>query len=738
MALTAGLPEKTTAKDIEEGLRNFDRIVVEWAKQHKALSDSIQETNIGADRRIAEIDSKLRLSLATGEEKISDIQNQATGFRPTSELRSQRIEAHGQMEFSAAKDEFVAAAEEAAKIKDEMTRGREAARITADYRVQERQIQAKITEDLQHAREETAQELASQSEKLSSGFAGGVEGMVKGLLVRVPGQHESHGTLIEQLGRNMATEMSGTVLKNMTQMFLFKPDGTTGMLDKMLPNMKGTALAPYVKDTVLNRIGANDPAVGAVQLAQTKNTDATAANTIATKELTQAFEYIASGGTTGSLPGGATLPASTPGIAAADSIQSALPALAAISSAAIRQGAAAQAVLLPDILRTTGGVGNMGSIPDLPSYGTSGDLSPVFDAITGGGNTPDVNSTISYPSIEGDAAAASEIAAPSAEMRSTISFPEVGGNAYSDAGAQIGVPDVAGQAGGTPASELPFTSAAQTAGDVSTAMKDVTAVVGFASKVSNIVGAATGGIGKFTSLMANPFADQGGTPGVDGEPGKDLGRFSPMGIAAAGADIAIGGITAYQQFKRGGAKGALGGTSAILGTAAALDPEPISKMALGLTAAVTGLVSSILGDPKQIRQRQIENTLYNNQYQAPQAISISSTTRGGYSDVDSMGNIRSSSFSPYPFQVQAYKDVPYRFDVPGVTTGQFGNGPAPAGPAVIVNHNYGPGAIQTIDHSGFAGLLKRASADVADAAATGLESGPTRLHQALRRASGNA
>jgi hypothetical protein len=57
---------------------------------------------------------------------------------------------------------------------------------------------------------------------------------------------------------------------------------------------------------------------------------------------------------------------------------------------------------------------------------------------------------------------------------------------------------------------------------------------------------------------------------------------------------------------------------------------------------VSGFVSSLFGDPRQIRQHQINQALKYNQFLAPVS------TGGTYSDMDRFGNVRMSSFSPFP------------------------------------------------------------------------------------------
>jgi hypothetical protein len=78
-----------------------------------------------------------------------------------------------------------------------------------------------------------------------------------------------------------------------------------------------------------------------------------------------------------------------------------------------------------------------------------------------------------------------------------------------------------------------------------------------------------------------------------------LGGLKTIGKYAAGG---VGAFTAFEQFKRGGARGILGGVASGLGTAA-LIPGPQQPFLLA-GAAVAGLIDSFLPDPKQERINQ--------------------------------------------------------------------------------------------------------------------------------------
>jgi len=236
-------------------------------------------------------------------------------------------------------------------------------------------------------------------------------------------------------------------------------------------------------------------------------------------------------------------------------------------------------------------------------------------------------------------------------------------------------------------------------------------------------------IASFGGMMANPFGDRGGTPGVNGQPGTDNGAHGGvMGIAAAGADIAVGALGAVSEFKKGGARGALGGAGAILGTAAALDPEPISKAILGIAAMGTSLVKGLLGDPKAARDRQETAELTAAKYTAPAPINLAIDSSGHAIDQNYKGQLRvlnamptaslinqATGFGPETNTtgIGALLGLPQR---PGdlITTQQrrLGMTQLPAAPTLIVQ-------VQTMDSKSF----NDNAHNIADAMKTALNNG---------------
>jgi hypothetical protein len=114
------------------------------------------------------------------------------------------------------------------------------------------------------------------------------------------------------------------------------------------------------------------------------------------------------------------------------------------------------------------------------------------------------------------------------------------------------------------------------------------------------------------------------------------------------------------------------GIGSMAGAAALVDSEPISKAILTGVAAVSGAVGLIFGDPKAIRQHQIDQALKYNQFMAPVSINATMSTGGTYSDLDRFGNVRTSALSPFPQVQQGYFDYRNNTVVPGRTLSQFG------------------------------------------------------------------
>jgi DNA polymerase-3 subunit epsilon len=246
------------------------------------------------------------------------------------------------------------------------------------------------------------------------------------------------------------------------------------------------------------------------------------------------------------------------------------------------------------------------------------------------------------------------------------------------------------------------------------------------------------------------------SPGIDtGE--EELPPLAPVSPRPAvtqantigtAVSVAAAGIAAYQavkDFRRGGAGGALEGTGALLGAAAIIDPEPISKAILAGVAMGTSLVGSMINNPAR-RAQDISNMLQARQYLAPQALNVTASSAGTFADIGVKGQLRTSNFSPYPLVTQGFVwkqthgllgGPPTYYDVPGGQTSQFGSivnpgarTPTPQ-PPVTVNNNY---TVHTLDANSFHDYLQKNNRSVGLATAKSLQDGHSLLTREVQRA----
>jgi hypothetical protein len=129
------------------------------------------------------------------------------------------------------------------------------------------------------------------------------------------------------------------------------------------------------------------------------------------------------------------------------------------------------------------------------------------------------------------------------------------------------------------------------------------------------------------------------------------------------------------------------------------------------------VITSILGDPKTIRQTQISKSLERSQFYTPVAMNVSRDISGGYSDYERFGNVRSSSLSPYPSVEEPYYLFRQHQLVPGRTDSPY---------SVLINNN-----INALDPQSFADFATRNSGVMTDAVAHGVNThGGTALIEA--------
>lgn len=107
--------------------------------------------------------------------------------------------------------------------------------------------------------------------------------------------------------------------------------------------------------------------------------------------------------------------------------------------------------------------------------------------------------------------------------------------------------------------------------------------------------------------------------------GRGFGnQYGSKGATTAvyAAALAAGAFGVKSGIQQGGAKGALNAVAAGAGAFAAISPEPISKAIAASIATGAALVSSILGDPKQVFSEGQDRLLRERMYRAPDGLDI--------------------------------------------------------------------------------------------------------------------
>jgi hypothetical protein len=248
----------------------------------------------------------------------------------------------------------------------------------------------------------------------------------------------------------------------------------------------------------------------------------------------------------------------------------------------------------------------------------------------------------------------------------------------------------------------------------------------------------------FTTLPGES-SDSGplSTPGLGDVSPSSSGGGSKIGLGNVAA-AAGGALAAIQGFMKGGVGGDLQGVGGVMGTAAALDPEPISKAILGIGSMVSGLLGGIFGNNPQKRANQITNELSSNVYQAPTAWNVTEGGNGTYEDFDSRGNLRTSSMSAVPTVAEPY--VTSRvingqrsyYNAPGNTLTPYSGGPSGSGQAPTSN---APTTIviQALDSQSFHDYLQKPGPNAALGAGvtTHLQNSGERLADAIKYHVGN-
>jgi hypothetical protein len=118
---------------------------------------------------------------------------------------------------------------------------------------------------------------------------------------------------------------------------------------------------------------------------------------------------------------------------------------------------------------------------------------------------------------------------------------------------------------------------------------------------------------------------------------------------SAGMTVAGGALMAYNGFSRGGAQGGLEGAAGIM-TAASAIPGP--QQPFIMAAAMTlGMISAMLGDPKQMRETAIGREIRDALYMAPPSVSVQSDITGARTRTNRAGQIDSTPWDAFRYQV---------------------------------------------------------------------------------------
>jgi hypothetical protein len=178
-----------------------------------------------------------------------------------------------------------------------------------------------------------------------------------------------------------------------------------------------------------------------------------------------------------------------------------------------------------------------------------------------------------------------------------------------------------------------------------------------------------GAIGDFASgLVGGPAGGLGGV--IKGWSDPNTSWSSEVGsIAGLGVGVASGVMSAIKGFSSGGARGITSGIASVAGTAAMLDPEPISKGILTAVAAVGGIVKDIFGDPKAQRGRDITNALSQEEFAMP------STVNGVQALGGAGNNLNYNKYGKLQFSPFAGYNVTDQTQYQNQLTGQYFNTP---------------------------------------------------------------
>jgi hypothetical protein len=124
---------------------------------------------------------------------------------------------------------------------------------------------------------------------------------------------------------------------------------------------------------------------------------------------------------------------------------------------------------------------------------------------------------------------------------------------------------------------------------------------------------------------------------------------------ASAAAIGAGAFAAYDGFSRGGARGVTEGVGGLAGMAGGIVSlagvtGPLAPIMAGVGMAL-GVITSLFGDPKQIRENQINKEIRDALYMAPPSVDVQSDITGARTRTNRAGQIDSTPWDAFAFRV---------------------------------------------------------------------------------------
>jgi hypothetical protein len=258
---------------------------------------------------------------------------------------------------------------------------------------------------------------------------------------------------------------------------------------------------------------------------------------------------------------------------------------------------------------------------------------------------------------------------------------------------------------------------------------------GVIGTIAKALGSVGGGIGSvFSGNALSMLLGQTETQDASGNwnPTSTSDRVG-AGVGLAGT-LGAGAFGIISGIHAGGAGGALTAAGSAIGTAAAITTNVAKLMGavspflsavpvIGSIAAIAlPLIGSLLGTGPVQRANQINQELSANQYIAPQALNVTQSSNGNFTDFNARGQIRTSDFSAVPTVRQGsvweqthglFGPPPTYYNVPGTQTGQF-NASSAAKPTTVIN-------VTTMDAGSFADFADKHHIAIGNAAAKNLQ-----------------